>query len=197
MAKDETAEQIKGAFAGIGELILAATTRNQKQTQSKPWGAKGGIERPTVKMKKPPLLDKPEMEIDSGQPETVDERDAVTGTPTGKKIVLPPTARPTSRRDSFDSGHNNPSHTRVRPTLKLQTFPTTTQQVTPAGPQHPAYRDTTKPDGYEFYPKEKKPKKPKDKKTAAATPPTKPPSGKNSPSQPRGNSDKRGKNPSK
>jgi hypothetical protein len=150
-----------------------------------------------------PTLDKPEMEIDSGQPETVDERDHVTGLPTGRKVVKDATLfeNPTSRRDSFDSGHNNPSHTRVRPTLKLQTFPAATQQVATVGPQHPAYRDTTKPSGYEFYPDEKKPKRPKDrkqdKKTAAATPPTKPPSGKKSPSQPRGNSDKWGKNPSK
>jgi hypothetical protein len=76
----ETAKQIKGAFAGIGEAILAATTRaamspeDRKRELTK-------RERSTIKM------DKPEMEIDSGQPETVDERHPVTGTKTGRKVV--------------------------------------------------------------------------------------------------------------
>ena len=69
----ETAKQIKGAFSGIGEAILAATTRAATPAPK--------AERPTIKM------DKPEMEIDSGQPEMVDERHPVTGTKTGRKVV--------------------------------------------------------------------------------------------------------------
>lgn len=69
----ETAKQIKGAFSGIGEAILATTTRAATPAPK--------AERPTIKM------DKPEMEIDSGQPETVDERHPVTGIKTGRKVV--------------------------------------------------------------------------------------------------------------
>ena len=43
----ETAKQIKGAFSGIGEAILAATTRAEDREQEP-----AKRERPTLKMKK-------------------------------------------------------------------------------------------------------------------------------------------------
>ena len=81
----ETAKQIKGAFSGIGEAILAATTRAAMSPEDRKREL-AKRERSTIKMDKPEM-DKPEMEIDSGQPETVDERHPVTGIKTGRKVV--------------------------------------------------------------------------------------------------------------